>query len=212
MDGEIRNQKSEIRNQKGRIRDRVRPFGGLIALVAMGTVAILCSLFPVPYSLKAAQVLTTTGKPPGTYRVAFSVACGGQGDCATVYYGGKTVRIREVWISKPSTAATVSLNFHSAADSGGTSTNPTGVAMDTGDASPTAVVTAYTAAPTAGASYGTIAMLSMATTDTWVQDWGTLSDKALVLQAPGQGLAIYVSTATTLIINLEWSEHGPGGS
>jgi hypothetical protein len=145
-------------------------------------------------------------KPPTAYRVGFQVACGGAGDCVTIYYASKTVRVREVWISKPSNAITVSMNLHSALDSGGTATNPVGVPLDSQDATATAVVSAYTAAPTAGTSLGTIAMLPMATTDTWVQDFGALNDKALALQAAGQGLAIYVSGAATITVNLEWSE------
>ncbi len=153
-----------------------------------------------------AQVPVSDLMPPHAYRVGFQVVCAGAGDCVTIGYASKTLRVREVWVAKPSNAITVSLNLHSAADSGGTSTTPAGVPLNSNDLAATGVVTAYTAAPTAGTSVGTIAMLPMATTDTWVQDFGTLNDEVLALQSTGQALAVYVSGAATITVNLEWSE------
>jgi hypothetical protein len=49
---EKRSQESGVRSQKVRIREWLRILG--LALIAFGTVATVCSLFPVPYSLKAA--------------------------------------------------------------------------------------------------------------------------------------------------------------
>ncbi len=188
-----------MKSQKSKVKSQKFKAGCWIALLLLTFNFQLSTLFgQTPVLIRA---------PDRTYRAAYSVACGGAGDCATIYFASKTVRVRQVLVSKPSAGITVSLIVRSAVDTGGTAgTIPTAVSMDSGDAAATATLAVYTAAPTAGATVGSVGLLTMATTDTWVQSFGTLNSKALALQAAGQGLAINVSGAATITVNLEWTE------
>lgn len=153
------------------------------------------------------QTPITPNAPDKTYRTAYSIACGGSGDCATIYFTSKAIKVREVFISKPSVGITVSLIVRSTADSGGTlGTVPTAVSMDPNDVAATATLAVYTAAPTAGTSVGLIGLLTLASTDTWVRPFGMVNSKPLILSAAAQGLAINVSGAATITVNLEWTE------
>jgi hypothetical protein len=122
---------------------------------------------------------------------------------------GKIVRITRIEIDALCTAATaaaleVQLIKRTAANTGGTSTgSPTGVAYDSNDGSPTAVVQCYTANPASlGTSAGIVRdakivpVLSPYTAtdfpqhDKLVWDFGNRPDKALVLNSATEGYAI----------------------
>jgi hypothetical protein len=196
----VRNQNLEIRNQKKEPGLSLNPGTWRLApVLLLSAFCLLSSAF--------AQTPTTTALPLRTYRAAYSVACGGAGDCATIYYSSKIIRVRQV-VVQPSTAITVSLIVRSAADSGGTtSTVPTAVSMDTNDIAATATLATYTGAPTAGSTVGSVALLPLAANSTWVQSFGMVNSKSLVLQSAGQGLAVNVSGAATIYVNLEWTEN-----
>ena len=76
----------------------------------------------------------------------------------------KTVKLRRVRLSGfagTAISVPVSLNYQSAADTGGTATQPTVVPNDPGDAAGTAVLNAYTANPTVGTTVGALAQGSL---------------------------------------------------
>ncbi len=80
----------------------------------------------------------------------------------------KTVAVVNIYATMQSTAATSVTLYgirRSAPDTGGTSTNPAAVALDSADPAATGVVTLYTAAPTLGTSAGT-AFIILGTTGT----------------------------------------------
>ena len=153
------------------------------------------------------QAYTDPSKLPRTYSAGFSIACGGAGDCVTVTLtagGSNVTAVRELWISQPSSNVTVSLIRRSALDTGGTSTTETLVSSDTNDAAPNTIVTAYTAAPTAGSTTGggTFFSLPITTTSTLVRDSTVSNYKPFLLQGATQVYAIYVSGAATVTVNL----------
>jgi len=90
----------------------------------------------------------------GCYRASFSdlVPVNSATDVITISGSAtKTIRPRRIELSGVATAAALvdaQLLLRSAADSGGTSSTPTVVALDSNDPAGTAVVTTYTANPT----------------------------------------------------------------
>ena len=172
----------------------------------MVLIAGIFLLFECWMSLRpaAAQSLVQQSALLSTYRASFTVACGGAGDCVTISPVSHPVSIRQVWISKPTNAITVSLILRSTADTGGTSTTATDFPLDDSDGAGTPSVKLYTAAPTAGIAIGTLLAQPMGTGDTVVETFGTSNDKPLVLNT--QNLAISVSGAATIVGYVEWTQ------
>jgi hypothetical protein len=131
----------------------------------------------------------------------------------------KTIRVTKVTIMGSSTASSiydVYLVKRSAANTGGTLTNPTASSADSTDATAAGVLSLYTANPSAlGAGIvveaskvylGTAAITSPTVSYTW----GTRGDKAPILRA-GESLAINfnggaVPTGASLYMTFEWTE------
>src|SRR5258708_526007 len=114
---------------------------------------------------------------------------------------GVVVRVKSIKLNGVATAngnMPVQLIRRSAVDTGGTSTTPTLVKMDTNDAAASAVLTLYTANPTVGTAVGTLAStrINFSTTATgsvvanqgWDFTWR--GDKPIVLRGATDLLAI----------------------
>ena len=137
----------------------------------------------------------------------------------------KTVTIKRIAISGATLTAvgyfTVNVVRLSSASSGGTSTVLVNVQMDTVDPAATAVVRAYTVAPTSGTLVGTIATtrcLWQATTaaaagvsSDYVFNFGDMPEtKGIRLRGVSQEMAllfpVVLASAGTLAIDIEWTE------
>lgn len=151
-----------------------------------------------------AQIPIVAANPAKTYRAAFSVTCAGAGDCVTLY---GFANVREIYISKPSAAISVTLIKRSAVDTGGTASALTAVPMNSKNSASAVTVDSYTAVPTAGTAVGDLTpAISLATTDTLIQDFGLTGGQSLALNSSSEGLAISVSGAVTLTGYVEWTE------
>lgn len=137
----------------------------------------------------------------------------------------KTVRVIKITVSGMTLTAvgyfTINVQKLSTASSGGTSTTLAAVPMDSADAAGTAVVKAYTVAPTRGNVVGTIASwraLWQATvaaaagvTDYFTFYFGDLPEtRGVTLRGVAQELAlvfpVVLASAATLTVDIEWTE------
>ncbi len=137
----------------------------------------------------------------------------------------KTVTIKRIAISGATLTAVgyfaVNVVRLSSPSSGGTSTTLANVPMDTNDPSATAVVKAYTVAPTSGALVGTIATcrtLWQSTTAVgtsiprdYVFDFDDMPEtKGIRLRGTSQEMAllfpVVLASAGTLAVDIEWTE------
>lgn len=137
----------------------------------------------------------------------------------------KTVKIRKISVSGATLTAVgyfaINVERLSTASSGGTSTTLVATQLDTNDAAPTAVVKAYTAAPTKGTLVGTLASwralwqsttaAAAGTTDWHVFYFGDLPEtKSIVLRGVTQEIAlvfpVVLASAGTLAVDIEWTE------
>lgn len=159
----------------------------------------------------ANQLQVTTEGQKATYgaaATAFSAGTGATTDIFTIYgSASKTVKVQKLLIS--STTATAASYFdivvakRSTAFSGGTAANPTVVPLDSNNAAGTAVVSNFTAAPTAGSNVGSISsvkyfspLTGTAAPVTSVSfDFGSLG-QPVVLRGVAQGLAVTLNGVT----------------
>lgn len=138
-------------------------------------------------------------------------------------YGSATKVIRVTRLYFAATIATAAANVilllskRSTAPTGGTPSAMTATKMDENDAAPTATVTAYTAAPTAGTLLGTLDSRrdllnvtgAVATVDEFF-DFGQYAAKPIVLRGVAQGIDLSFQTApgnaVAGILWVEWTE------
>jgi hypothetical protein len=134
----------------------------------------------------------------------------------------KRVRVLRFAVSGRATAANqldVQLVKRATADTGGTPTALAAVPHDSNDGAATATASTYAAAPTAGTPVGAIRAqqinLSAAGSGGAAVpvefDFGTVNDKAIVLNGAGEGLYLNLNGAampagTVLNVFVEWSE------
>lgn len=136
----------------------------------------------------------------------------------------KTVKIRRIRVSGMSLTAVgyfaINVEKLSTASSGGTSTTLPNVPLDSNDAAATAVVKAYTAAPTKGNLIGTIASwralwqatvaVAAGLTDWHLFSFGDLNTRSVVLRGVAQELAltfpVVLASAGQLAVDIEWTE------
>ncbi len=143
-----------------------------------------------------------------------------------VIYGSasKTLRIQRVLVSGPTTTTLAIQGFelikYSTAPSGGTAVALTQVPLDSTSAAATpSLCQVYTAAPTAGTAVGTIGSVRLLNKSTTAVDgsemgfyqWDLRSSgesSAVVLRGTTQGLGLelHVATATTVAVEVEWTE------
>lgn len=128
----------------------------------------------------------------------------------------KTVAIRRIRVSgKAGTAVTVpvTLGKRTTANSGGTSTAPAGVPLDSGFAAATAVAAAYTANPTTGTETGIVGAqdltLNVTTLGGVAAEWD-FRNCPVLLRGVAQALAIKFNgtsvTTGTLNVEVEFDE------
>lgn len=132
----------------------------------------------------------------------------------------KTIRVRRIWVSGLAGTAgllTPRLVRRAAANTGGTSTAPTPMKMDTADAAATGVLALYTANPTINSTVGTLGaralFLNLATAGKDAVEWefpGTYH-RGLVLRGALDILAVNFAGAAVpagglLDFELEWTE------
>ena len=136
-----------------------------------------------------------------------------------------TVRVRRIRVSGMTLTAvgyfTINVEKLSTASTGGTSTTPPCVPLDSADSAATAVVRIYTAAPTKGNLVGTLASwrtlwqattaAAAGTTDWHVFDFGDMNETgAIVLRGVAQEIAltfpVVLASAGALAIDIEWTE------
>ncbi len=136
----------------------------------------------------------------------------------------KIVKVRRIRVSGMTLTAvgyfTINCEKLSTASTSGTSTTPPCVPLDSNDAVATAVVRAYTVAPTKGSLVGTVASwraLWQATTaaaagQTWdhMFTFGESNTRSVVLRGIAQELAltfpVVLASAGTLAVDIEWTE------
>ena len=136
-----------------------------------------------------------------------------------------TVRIKRIRVSGMTLTAvgyfTINVEKLSTASTGGTSTTPVMVPLDSTDAAATAVVRAYTVAPTKGSLVGTLASwralwqatVAAAAGQTWDHQFvfGDMPEtKGITLRGVAQEIAltfpVVLASAGTLAIDIEWTE------
>lgn len=193
----------------------------------------------VPLLLNAAGTFDRQKAAPGTVGVAsvnvegtkatYSVVVPDATPYATatdfftlVGSASKTIRITRVEIEGDATAAALAdiyLYKRTAADTGGTASQPAIAQHDSGDAAPSAVANLYSVVPT-GLGAGNLVKagrlyLPAAGTPTFpntkIFDFSARSEKALVLRGVAQALAINwggaaVPAGTSLYISVSWTE------
>lgn len=137
----------------------------------------------------------------------------------------KTITVKRITVSGMTLTAvgyfTINVEKLSTASSGGTSTTPVTVSLDSTNAAATAVVRAYTAAPTKGVLVGIIASwraLWQATTpaaagvtDYFTFNFGDMREtKGVILRGVAQEIAltfpVVLASVGTLAIDIEWTE------
>lgn len=137
----------------------------------------------------------------------------------------KTITVKRIKVSGMTLTAvgyfTINLEKLSSASTGGTSTALALVPLDSNNAVATAVVRAYTVAPTKGALVGTIASwralwqatVAVGTSQPWehIFNFGDMREtKGVTLRGAAQELAltfpVVLSSAGTLAIDIEWTE------
>ena len=139
--------------------------------------------------------------------------------------GTTTVKIRRIRVSGMSLTAVgyfaINVEKLSTASSGGTSTTLVATPLDSNDAAATAVVKAYTVAPTKGVLVGTLASwralwpatVAAAAGQTWdhLFSFGdAINTRGIVLRGVAQEIAltfpVVLSSAGTLAVDIEWTE------
>lgn len=139
--------------------------------------------------------------------------------------GTTLVKVKRIRVSGMSLTAVgyfaINLEKLSTASTGGTSTALPAVVLDSADAGATAVVRAYTAAPTKGALVGTIASwralwqatVAAAAGQTWDHTFSfgdQPETKAIALRGISQELAltfpVALTSAGTVSVDIEWTE------
>jgi len=151
------------------------------------------------------------GKTEGkvTYRVTFADLVAVVGVAVQIIGGANNIiRVTKVQFSKPSGAqAPLIFTKNSAAATGGTSTTPTPVPLDSADAVAEAVVRLYTALPTPGASVGNVYDADHATSDVLFETFGDEQNtQGLVLRGVAEALTIVLQADATINGYLEWTE------
>lgn len=172
------------------------------------------------------QVLVNTEGQKQTYRFAISglVVVASPTDIFTLIgSGSKTVRVTRIGFSMTTQTAAqyvgVSIVKRAAADTGGASTAPAGVPLDSANNAATAVCAAYTSNPTINNTVGTIATqryfapltgTAALMAPTLFFDFGTTNGQALVLRGVAQQVAINIvggsANASTADIFIEATE------
>lgn len=151
------------------------------------------------------------GKSEGkvTYRVTFADLAGVAGVALQIIGSATTiVRVTRIQFSKPSTAqAPLIFTKNSAAATGGTSTTPAIIPLDSADVAATAVIRLYTVAPTPGASVGNIYDADHGTSDVLYETFGDEQNtQSVVLRGVAEAATIVLQADATINGYIEFTE------
>ncbi len=144
-----------------------------------------------------------------TYRRVFADLAGLAGSVVAISgVTGVVVKVTAIQVAKPSVAqAPLRIVKYSTAISGGTSTEPTPVPLDSNDPAARATFSLYTAAPTDGTEVGALFDGDVGVGDVVYEVFGGEKNaQPIVLRGPGQYLAIELSAGATLNGFVEWTE------
>ena len=122
---------------------------------------------------------------------------------------GTRVEVLSIVISKPSVAATITIQKRSAACTGGTSSTATVVPADSGDAAFGGSIKLYTVDPTEGTNVGEIGRattLQASETATWTFGDATFGQKPIELLTAAEVVTIMTDTAATLTFRIVLKE------
>ena len=149
-----------------------------------------------------------SARPPDTYRVAFSLVAAAGHAVEIIGSATRDVRVTLIEVGKPSVETVVTFVKQSVADTGGTSTSPTIAPLESSSPAATAAVKAYTAAPTAGTSVGTIYAMTLGTGDVAIEDFGrdVRHVREVILRGAAQTLAVNLATGATAKFVVEFTE------
>ena len=157
----------------------------------------------------ALVTILSTGKR--SYRVVFADLAGVIG--AAVAIAGSataTVRITKVLFTQPSVAQTpMRMRKYSTAETGGASTTPTPVPLDSADAAASSVVRLYTVAPTLGTLVGALFDGNIQTGDNLFETFGgsdSQNTEGVVLRGTAEVLAIELTSNASINGYIEWTE------
>lgn len=147
--------------------------------------------------------------PLATYITSFSAVAAIGTAVEVIGSATKTVKVWEIFVEKPSVAATFLVRKHSSASTGGSSTNQTIVPCEDLDAAATAVVKAFTAAPTAGTLLGNVWTTQMATTEREDILYGGGRTKPITLRGTSQTLTVNTNVAGANTFTIVMTEETP---
>lgn len=174
-------------------------------------------------SYGALYVNTEGRRPSYKASVTFTLAASST-DVFTVYGSAtKTIRVQELFVTGTNTGNTnalVAIIKRSTADTGGTSTTATNVPLDSANAAGTAVVKAYTANPSLGATVGTLdsqyvflpVLASTNGVGSVLFDYGDDNEQACTLRGTSEGIAVNMNIGgllpgtTVLSVTATWTE------
>lgn len=150
-------------------------------------------------------------KPAGkdTYRVVFAGLAAPLGVAVEIIgAAARTVRVVKIHFSEPSVAQNpLIFAKNSAAATGGTSTTPTPVPMDSNNGDVAAVIRLYTVAPTPGAAVGKVYEANHATAGVLFETFGeTPNAQSVILRGMAEALTIVLMAAATINGYIEWTE------
>lgn len=155
--------------------------------------------------------LSAASALPSTYRSSFNgLAAGGAGqflELRNPAASGIVLRVTLQWLVKPSVTILWRVIKQSSLSTGGTSSTPTPVPLDSNNAAATGVIRLYTAAPTAGTAVGDVLDATGTTAGDHVIDepGGTGLAQPIVVRA-GESIAWSTDAAFTADGNIEWTE------
>jgi len=143
-----------------------------------------------------------------TYRAAFDFGAPAAGIALEITGSAtKTVEVIGLFINRAGGATSqFTITKRSAASTGGTSTTPTGVPMDSRNAAATAVVKAFTVAPTPGASVGDIFTAQLIANESFSDVFALTVDQPVVLRGVAETLSVQSSTNATVRGFVAWIE------
>ncbi|KKM14912.1 hypothetical protein LCGC14_1701340 [marine sediment metagenome] len=144
-----------------------------------------------------------------TYRRAFADLAGVAGSVVTISgVTGVVVKVTAIQFAKPSVAqAPLRIVKYSTAISGGTSTEPTPVPLDSNDPAARATFSLYTAVPTDGTEVGALFDGDIATGDVVYETFGGEKNvQPVVLRGTAEYLAIELSANAVINGFVEWTE------
>ena len=117
-----------------------------------------------------------------------------------------TVRITRIIFAATAGASIVSINRHSAVDTGGGIAAKTALQYDLNDPAPTAVISTFTSAPTPGTNTGTVALGYLPATGQLYLDFSLHSEKALVLRGTSDFIVANLTGVATQSFFIQWTE------